>query len=103
DTGIGSIIVQMANDDWGILTRRDVVKKIIAANKSPARVRAGDIATSPLITVDRDESLHKVAELLMQHNIRRVVVLDEHGQPEGIVSENGLFRNVEEFGWAAED
>jgi isocitrate dehydrogenase len=103
DSGIGSIIVQMGNGDWSILTRRDIVKKIIAANKSPALVKAGDISTSPLITVGRDESLHRVAELLMQHNIRRVVVMDDAGVPEGIVSENGLFRNVEEFGWSPED
>ena len=103
ETGIGSIIVQMPNDDWGILTRRDIVKKIIGANKSPALVKAGDIATTPLITVGHDESLSVVAQLLMAHNIRRVVVLDENGQPEGVVSENALFRNVEEFGWQPED
>lgn len=103
DSGIGSIIVRMDSGDWGILTRRDIVKKIIGANKSPALVKAGEIATSPLITVNRDESLSKVAALLMQHNIRRVVVLDDAGVPEGIVSENGLFRNVEEFGWAPEE
>ncbi len=103
ETGIGSIIVQMPNEDWGILTRRDIVKKIIGANKSPALVKAGDIASTPLITVGHDESLSVVAQLLMAHNIRRVVVLDENGQPEGVVSENALFRNVEEFGWQPED
>lgn len=103
ETAIGSIIVQMANDDWGILTRRDIVKKIIGANKSPALVNAGEIASTPLITVGRDDSLSTVAQLLMEHNIRRVVVLDDNGQPEGVVSENALFRNVEEFGWQPED
>jgi isocitrate dehydrogenase len=103
ESGIGSIIVQMNDGDWGILTRRDVVKKIIAANKSPALVKVCDIASSPLITVARSESLHRIAHLLMEHDIRRVVVFDESGMPEGIVSENGLFRNVEEFGWAPEE
>ncbi len=103
ESGIGSIIVQMNDGDWGILTRRDVVKKIIAANKSPGLVKVGDIASSPLVTVDRSESLLKVANLLMENDIRRVVVFDEVGMPEGIVSENGLFRNVEEFGWAPEE
>ncbi len=103
ESGIGSIIVQMNDGDWGILTRRDVVKKIIAANKSPGLVKVGDIASSPLVTVDRSESLLKVANLLMENDIRRGVVFDEVGMPEGIVSENGLFRNVEEFGWAPEE
>ncbi len=103
ESGIGSIIVQMNDGGWGILTRRDVVKKIIGANKSPALVKVCDIASSPLITVPRNESLHRVANLLMEHDIRRVVVFDDSGMPEGIVSENGLFRNVEEFGWAPEE
>jgi isocitrate dehydrogenase len=84
---------------WGIMTQRDVVKRIISANRSPARVRVGDIATRPVLMVGEDTSLQEAASHMVSSNIRRVVV-EEHGRPVGIVSDTDLFRAVEEFDWA---
>jgi isocitrate dehydrogenase len=85
------------------MTQRDIVKKIIHANKSPGMTKVRDIASRPLITVHADATLSQVANMLMQHNVRRMVVADSNGVPEGIVSDNGLFRIVEEFGWEPHD
>ena len=84
---------------WGIMTQRDVVKRIISANRSPARVRVGDIATRPVLMVGEDTSLQEAASHMVSSNIRRVVV-EEHGRPVGIASDTDLFRAVEEFDWA---
>ncbi|MGF1527824.1 MAG: isocitrate dehydrogenase (NADP(+)) [Candidatus Competibacterales bacterium] len=103
ELGISSVLVRPGDDNaWGIMTQRDVVKKIINANKSPAMTSVGEIATKPLVTVTSDTNLSEVAALLMEYNIRRVVVMDPDGEPKGIVSDNALFRNVEEFGWGPE-
>ncbi len=100
EQSISSVLVEPGtNGEWGIMTQRDIVKKIINANKSPAMTRVGDIATRPLITVPADAGLSQIAQILMERNIRRVVVAGSSGTPEGLVSDNGLFRNVEEFGW----
>ncbi len=97
---VSSIMVEPDSaGHWGIMTQRDVVKKIIGANKSPGMVKVDDIATRPLITVPGDTPLSQIASLILEHGIRRVVVTNEAGNPVGIVSDNGLFRIVEEFGW----
>ncbi len=103
ESGIGSILVKMDDGEWGILTRRDIVKKIMSANKSPALVKSSEIATTPLITVKMDQDLSSIGALLLEKNIHRVVVVNEKGEPEGLVSENALFRTVEAFGWGDDE
>jgi isocitrate dehydrogenase len=104
EQGISSVLVEPnADGEWGIMTQRDIVKKIINANRSPAMTKVSEIATRPLITVSTDAPLSQIANLLMERNIRRVVVAGRRGTPKGIVSDNGLFRAVEEFGWEPHD
>ena len=103
ESAISSILVKTDDGDWGILTRRDIMQKIIGPNKSPALVKSGDIITKPLITVTADESLQTISTILLEKRIHRVVVVDDQGEPIGLVSENALFRTVEAFGWGNED
>ncbi len=99
---ISSIAVEPdASGQWGIMTQRDVVKKILGTNRTLDHVKVSELASKPLIAVHRDASLVDVAQTMMSRNIRRVVVLDK-GKPVGIVSDTDLFRVVEEFGWTPE-
>jgi len=97
--GVSSVLMEPGPDgQWGIMTQRDVVKRIINANRSPAEVKVGDIATRPLVTVPSGTSLHECSTRMLVSNIRRVVV-EQAGTPLGIVSDTDLFRVVDEHGW----
>jgi isocitrate dehydrogenase len=87
---------------WGIMTQRDVIKKIISANRSPNRVQVGEIASRPVVMVPEETTLLEASSRMVEANIRRVVV-GKGGRPVGIVSDTDLFRTVEEFGWAHEE
>jgi isocitrate dehydrogenase len=98
--GITSVIVEPGADgDWGIMTIRDVLDRIVRANRSSEHVTAGEMATRPLITVSREMPLQECSELMVDKRIRRAVVM-EFGRPVGIVSETDIFRVVERHGWA---
>ncbi len=84
--------------EWGIMTKRDVVTKIVNKNQSASKTLVEAIATRPLITVPADASLSEVSATLSHHNIRRVVV-EAKSEPVGVVSDTDLFEIVEEFGW----
>ncbi|MDH3688233.1 MAG: isocitrate dehydrogenase (NADP(+)) [Gammaproteobacteria bacterium] len=100
---ISSIVVEPAEDgQWGIMTQRDIVTKILGANKSPSNVPVTSITSKPLITVPPDLTLRLISKTMMDNNIRRVAVQDK-GIPVGVVSETDLFRIVEEFGWDPEE
>jgi isocitrate dehydrogenase len=97
--GVSSVLMEPGADgQWGIMTQRDVVSRIVNANRSPAEVKVGDIATRPLIMVPGHTSLHDCSTRMLVANIRRVVV-EQDGVPVGIVSDTDLFRVVDEHGW----
>jgi isocitrate dehydrogenase len=97
--GITSVIVEPgAAGDWGIMTIRDVLERIVRANRSSDQVAVGELASRPLITVERDMTLQSCSELMVERKIRRAAVV-ENGQPVGIISETDIFRVVEQHGW----
>jgi isocitrate dehydrogenase len=100
---ISSILVEPdSSGAWGIMTQRDIVMKIVGANKSAANVKVSEVASRPLVTVPSDLSLRLVSQTMIDNRVRRVVV-ESNKQPVGIVSETDLFRTVEEFGWEPEE
>jgi isocitrate dehydrogenase len=99
ENGVNAVMAKPdASGQWGIMTDRDVLKKIISVNRSPARVQVGEVATRPLVTVKREMSLAEAAQRMAEANVRRVVV-EMAGKPVGMVTDNDLFRAVEVFGW----
>ncbi|HTT08929.1 MAG TPA: isocitrate dehydrogenase (NADP(+)) [Gammaproteobacteria bacterium] len=99
---ISSILVEPGADgQWGIMTMRDIIKKIVFENRSPARVVVEDIASKPVTMMPPDASLHECAERMLAHQVRRMVI-GEEGHPVGIVSDTDIFRMVARFGWTAE-
>lgn len=97
--GITSILVEPdSGASWGIMTMRDVLKRIVNANRAPEEVLIGEIATRPLIYVAAETSLRDCSELMIEKNIRRAVV-QQDGEPVGIISDTDIFQVVEERGW----
>jgi len=97
--GISSVTVQPGDDgEWGIMTQRDVIGRIVSKNRAPASVKVGEVCSKPLVTVPVDTSLHDCAERMSSSNIRRMVVTDSNGQPIGIISDTDIFASVEQFG-----
>ncbi|HEU4734191.1 MAG TPA: CBS domain-containing protein, partial [Kofleriaceae bacterium] len=70
----------------GIITDRDIVVRAVAAPGS-ARLHVRDCMTTPPITVTEDVSLDDCIEMLEQAQIRRMIVVDDHGRCTGIVSQ----------------
>ena len=94
--GITSVVVEPNSaGEWGILTMRDVLKKVVLEELPLSGMTVDDVATRPLITVDPDTSLKACADTMLTKNIRRVVVVRDN-QPIGIISETDMFRYVEE-------
>ncbi len=99
ENGVNAVMVEPdASGQWGIMTDRDVLKKIISVNRSPARVKVGEVTNRPLVTIKREMSLADAAQKMSEANVRRVVV-EMDGKPVGMVTDNDLFRTVEVFGW----
>lgn len=99
---ISSLLVEPGEDgEWGIMSRRDILSRIIGDNKSTAVVTVGDICTKPVISVTADTPLHDAAELMTGKAISRVAV-KQGDDLIGIASETDIFDAVEHYGWLPE-
>lgn len=70
---IGCVIVTLNGNPMGILTERDFVKKI-AAKQLPFTSTLSKIMSSPLITIDPDETVWEAAQLMKTNNIHKLPV-----------------------------
>lgn len=69
----------------GILTERDLITRVLAKNVIPGKVKAGKVMTSPLITVDSEETLQEAARKMSRLNVRRLAVVYK-GNLVGIIT-----------------
>ncbi len=102
DNDISSVVVEPEADGvWGILTRRDIVSKIVRGGKNPASTRVRDIATRPVISVPAETSIREAAAAISDQNFSRLTVA-QGGKIIGIVTETDIFNAVEKYGWTAD-
>ena len=97
---IHSVIVEPERPGgaYGIMTQRDLLKKIVAADRPLFNVLVSDLMSSPLVTVSPDTPIKQCSIIMLDANIRRAVVM-KGGQLVGIVSDTDIFQSVEERGW----
>jgi len=76
---------------YGIVTRKDVVSKVIALDKDPAAVLVADIMSEPVLSVSSDITIEAVARLMAKTDIRRFPVI-EGGKLIGLVSNSDILR-----------
>lgn len=78
---------------WGILTGRDVLRLIGAAELSGS---AAEAATFPLVTVPRQSTLYHARKIFNDRRIRHLGVMDERGQITGLLSYADILDSVEQ-------
>jgi malate dehydrogenase (oxaloacetate-decarboxylating) len=90
------IIASAGGDPEGIVTEWDYLAKIIAEERDPARVKLGDIMTSELVSVDANEGLDQVAQIMTQKGIRRVLVIKDH-RILGVITAKTMLSRLKEY------
>ena len=90
DGHIGCIVVTSKDGKpLGIITETDFVARVLAKNIQPSKLTAKEVMTSPLVTIDPDETLSEAARRMSQLNIRRLAVMYK-GNLAGIISSKDI-------------
>ncbi len=87
---IGSAVVTRDGELVGLLTERDVLKKCCPQTQCVI-MKARDIMSSPLVTIDADAAIGEAANLMAAKKIRRLLVT-EGGKIQGIITERDVMR-----------
>ena len=76
DEGVGSVVIEEDDRPVGIVTDRDITVKITAEARDPHEVTAEDVMTENPVTVDVDTGVTELVELMAEHGVRRMPVVD---------------------------
>ena len=90
DAEVGGIVVMENNTATGIITERDIVRRIVAKNKEYS-AKLKDVMSTPLITINPDETVWELAQLMKVKKIHRVPVTSG-SKLVGIVTTTDLTR-----------
>jgi signal-transduction protein with cAMP-binding, CBS, and nucleotidyltransferase domain len=85
---IGLVLVQREGRAAGVVSERDLVRAI-AEGADLDGDRASDVMTYDITFVDADDALHRVAELMIDGEVRHVAV-HEGGNKTGVISMRDL-------------
>jgi CBS domain-containing protein len=69
------IIVDPANRPIGMVTERDIVRRVVSAGLDPSQVRASEIMSQPVITVDPEMTVQNAALTMTKYKVRRLPVV----------------------------
>lgn len=70
----------------GVVTDRDIVVRVVAADVDPGDVAVEKIMTPRPVSVKADDKLEDAARVMQTRKVRRVPVVDDKGTVEGILS-----------------
>lgn len=82
---VGSILVKSASQFVGIITEKDLVRKVLAKGLPPATVTAESVMSYPIASVDQETLLEEAHRQMGEQNIRHLLVTED-GKPIGIIS-----------------
>jgi len=88
---VGSVIVTNSNRAVGIITSKNILSRIVESRLDASMVRAKDIMSSPLITIEPDASIEDAAKLMAQKKIKKLVIMDK-GKVFGILSTSDIVK-----------
>jgi CBS domain-containing protein len=80
------VVVGIEGKPQGLVTERDLVRKVCINDISASAVTNKEIMSSPLITISSRSSPSEAADMMLQYNVRHLLVVDNVNKPIGIVT-----------------
>ena len=80
----------------GVVTRKTLVREVIAPGRDPRSTALGEIAEEPHYTIGPDVPLEDAFRFLEAEDAERVPVVDEHHRLIGVLSRSVLQRRLAE-------
>lgn len=87
DRRIRSLLVRFSGNDLedGVVTARDIVFRVLSRGKEPGDVKVAEIASRPIVCINRSMDIKAAAALMEESKVARVFVCEE-GNIIGVLS-----------------
>ena len=89
---IGSLVVVEGEKPAGIITERDILRRVLEVSLAGESMKAKEIMSSPLLTINDEASVEEAAKIMADRRIKKLPVLRD-GKLVGIVTSTDIVRN----------
>jgi len=96
DPDVRAVLVCDGGRLVGVVTRKTLVREVVALGRDPARTPLGEIAEPPVHTIAADTELEQAFHDLEQRDLERVPVTDADGRLAGVLSRSVVQRRLAE-------
>jgi CBS domain-containing protein len=106
DKNVSSLVVVDKNGQpQGLITERDLVRKVCIHDAYTSKITNKEIMSSPLITIDSKSSPSEAVDIMLQNSVRHLLVIDNESSEDinksvGIITPLDLTRSQ---GYAGSD
>ena len=85
------VVVDEIGRPLGLITERDLVRKVCTHDVFTSKLINKEIVSSPLISIDSNSSASQAVDMMLQNNVRHLLVVDSESsegldKPIGIVT-----------------
>ncbi|MGQ9538847.1 MAG: CBS domain-containing protein [Candidatus Bathycorpusculaceae bacterium] len=91
---IGSIIVVQGSRPVGIITERDILKRVVEPCLAPETLTARQVMTSPVLTIDENASVNEAAKLMAKKGVKKLLVMRNNDELAGIITFTDIVAKV---------
>ena len=95
DPDVRAVLVTDNGSLKGVVTRKTLVREVVAAGRDPSSTPLGEIAEPPIFTLDADVDLEGAFHELEERDLERVPVVED-GRLVGILSRAVVQRRLAE-------
>jgi len=85
EANVGSVIIEVDGTTLGIFTERDLLARVVAADRNPGTTRLCEVMTAPVLVCEPQDDMDECAEKFASEHIRHLVVQDK-GEAVGMIS-----------------
>ncbi|HEX2615118.1 MAG TPA: CBS domain-containing protein [Nitrososphaera sp.] len=93
ERGVRSVLASHQGEVVGIVSKTDILFKVMSQGRNPGKVRLREIMTSPVLAVDPHNTVQETLSIMDKHVIRQVIV-SSHSAVLGMVSRDDIFEKI---------
>ena len=93
EKGVRSVLISHQGEVVGILSKTDILFKVMSQGKNPGKVHLREIMTSPVLAVDPKTSVQETLGTMDKHVVRQLIV-SSHSAVLGMVYRDDIFEKI---------
>jgi len=94
---VGCLLVTKNSSAVGIVTERDVIRKVVKNGKDPEILTIKRIMTTPLVVISPEASVETAVDTMIKNRIKKLPVVSDENDLIGIVTATDIITNSPEY------